>query len=62
MGKLLLKTSILDLIDKGYCNYRLEVLKKNEYIVEFYKAHGFIIEKSTEDSYLMNLKLKEYEY
>lgn len=61
LGKLLLKSSILDLISKGYCNYSLEVLKSNRYAIEFYKKHGFIIEKNTEFSCLMTLKLKEYE-
>jgi ribosomal protein S18 acetylase RimI-like enzyme len=61
LGKLLLKASISDLINRGYSNYRLKVVKSNVNAIEFYKKYGFNIENEAEDSYLMKLNLKEYD-
>ena len=59
LGKLLLESSISDLINRGFKSYRLEVLKKNEKALAFYKKYGFEIEKDLGNSYLMNLNLEE---
>lgn len=60
-GKLLLNTSITDLRNLGFSDYRLEVEKTNLDAIEFYKNEGFNIEDERESFYLMKLNLKEYE-
>ena len=60
LGKLLLETSINDLISKGFKNYRLEVEKSNEKALELYKKYGFQIVEVTKESYFMNLDLFQY--
>jgi ribosomal-protein-alanine N-acetyltransferase len=60
LGKLLLETSIKDLISKGFKNYQLEVQISNEKALELYKKYGFKIVKVSEESYFMNLDLIQY--
>ena len=60
LGKLLLETSINDLVYKGFKNYRLEVEKSNEKALELYKKYGFQIVEVTKESYFMNLDLFQY--
>lgn len=60
LGKLLLETSINDLISKGFNNYQLEVEQSNEKAFELYKKYGFQIIKVSKESYFMNLDLIQY--
>lgn len=57
LGKLLLETSIVDLRNKGFKSYKLEVLKRNIRAIEFYTSYGFVIEEDRGLLWLMNLYL-----
>jgi ribosomal protein S18 acetylase RimI-like enzyme len=58
LGKLLLKSSISDLIHRGFHNYKLEVLKNNTKALKMYQKYGFVIEEDRGDLWLMNLNIK----
>lgn len=58
IGKLLLQTSIADLIHRNFLNYKLEVFKNNLKAINLYKKFGFLVEEDLGDAYLMNLILK----
>lgn len=58
IGKLLLESSISDLINRGFKTYKLEVLKHNAKALELYCQYGFIIEEDRDDIWLMKLNLK----
>jgi ribosomal protein S18 acetylase RimI-like enzyme len=60
LGKLMLQTSIFDLIKRGFVNYKLEVLKLNTNALKLYENFGFVIEEDRGDKWLMNLKLNNY--
>jgi len=57
IGELILRSSISDLINRGFKNYRLEVSKTNSKAITLYKKNGFQIEKDMGESWLMNLNL-----
>lgn len=57
IAKLLLKSSISDIIHRGFVNYKLEVLKTNLIAIKFYQKHGFLIEEEKGEYLLMNLNL-----
>jgi ribosomal protein S18 acetylase RimI-like enzyme len=57
IGKLLMEYSIIDLKNKGFKNYKLEVLKNNSRALNMYKNYGFKIQEDRGDLWLMNLKL-----
>lgn len=59
IGRLLLESSISDLIKKGFKNYKLEVLKGNEKAILLYEKYGFEIVNDIGESYLMNLDLNK---
>ena len=57
IAKLLLESSISDIINRGFIHYKLEVLKTNIIAIKFYKKYGFSIEEDRGDLWLMNLNL-----
>lgn len=57
LGNLLLQSTIFDLVQRGFKNYRLEVLKHNTKAIKMYEKFGFIIEEDRTDMWMMNLKL-----
>ena len=57
LGKLLLESSISDLVQQGFINYKLEVLKSNYKAIKMYEKFGFKIEEDRLELWLMNLKL-----
>jgi ribosomal protein S18 acetylase RimI-like enzyme len=59
LGKLLLNSSISDLSNQGFLNYKLEVLKKNTKAIKLYLSYGFIIEEDRGDLWLMSKNLQE---
>jgi ribosomal protein S18 acetylase RimI-like enzyme len=61
IGKLLLECSIIDLLQKGFKNYKLEVLKENERAFNMYQKFGFNIEENRGKLWLLNLNLNNYQ-
>lgn len=57
IGKLLLESSISDLRNKGFKNYKLEVLKANKNAITLYEKYGFEIVNDIGECYLMNLDI-----
>ena len=60
LAKLLLECSVSDLINQGFKNYRLEVLKENSRAIGLYEKFGFTIENESENTYSMILRIAEY--
>lgn len=58
IGKILLECSILDLQNRGFSFYKLEVLKQNQRAILFYENYGFHIVEDRCDFWLMSLNLK----
>lgn len=59
LGNLLLECSICDLKNKGFKNYKLEVLKNNLKALDLYEKYGFEVVNDMGKSYLMNLDLSK---
>lgn len=59
LGNILLQMSINDVINKGFANYGLEVLKSNLNAVKFYEDFGFQIEEDRGEKWLMMKRLQE---
>jgi len=57
LGKKLLSCSLVDLQQKKFKNYSLEVLKNNTAAISLYENFGFKIKEDRDHVWLMNLEL-----
>jgi ribosomal protein S18 acetylase RimI-like enzyme len=57
IGKRLLESSINDIKEKSFKNYRLEVKKSNKGAIRLYESCGFVQEKDLGEKLIMNLNL-----